>query len=168
ARELESRLLDFARRRFAPVRELALTDVLRLRDAGEVTASLAALAREAVPLLRTSFDELGGGAYAQPLHYTLLGEPGALPSQALAAGGLGEGETLITGDRCCVACCRLRHFIPLAAVRDLVGRGRACYERLSVAERERVHAFSEWASHGSEDAGSGTVARRGRRRGVKT
>jgi len=98
-----------------------------------------------VPLLRPNFDRLGGGCYAHGARYVLVADPRTSAFASMLEGPLAEWEVVTTGDPYVVACCRVRHLIPLAALRDLTRRGRRAYRELEPERRRKLHLFDEWA-----------------------
>ena len=138
---LISRLLSYGRRIFAPLRTLSLEDVLRRRGDEDVAALLSALAQRTTPLLRPNFDRLGGGGHAHTGRYVLLGDPATSAFAPALNGTLSAWETVTTGDRYVALCCCTHHLIPLAALRELMRRGRRAYQGLGVEERRRIEVL---------------------------
>ncbi|MBI4319446.1 MAG: hypothetical protein HY675_13240 [Chloroflexi bacterium] len=141
---LVKRLQDYGCKVFAPVWNVTLAEILDLRGHDDTQELLTGLARDAVPLLRANFDRLGGGAYAQPMHYVLVQDPRKPALSPVLRGPLADYTVVTTGDPYVAVCCRLRHMIPLAALRDLIVRGRKEYGAMEPDKRKALHLFDEW------------------------
>jgi len=141
AEALAERLQAYGRILFAPpARNLSLSEVLAhssrrpgqahgLTEGSEKTleALLPRLAQGATPLLRPNFDRLGGGAGAPQTLY-VLGQGLDAPAARLALHETALPVAVIPiSDPYVLVCCRVRPFIPLAALTDLLRQGqKAC------------------------------------------
>ena len=142
---LLSRLLAYSRRLFAPIQRLSLYDIWRHR-ADDPSRLLSTLKHGAVPLLRPSFDRLGGGGYAFASQYIVRPEDGDDPVNPESDETHSDWETWLSSDPYVLTCCRVRYLIPLDALITLKRQAHKSYQELDPQEQQALALLDGWAN----------------------
>lgn len=145
AERLLADLLAAGLETYAPVRGLSLVDCLSHVHDFDPDVCLPGLAQGAIPLLRPNFDSLGNHGLAQEHRLVLAGLPWPGTYQAALARHFRNWD-VFSGNPQSLVCLRVRHDIPLAALKDLVHTGKRIYERMDSTTRQWLHLFPSWAS----------------------
>lgn len=143
AEELKDRIFNYGVHVFTPLRDLTIEDVVSERKDITFTSIIRNLIQGSVPLLRPNFDALGGGSHTHTGQYLFVANPSESKLIEDSQDLLKDWVAVATGDPYTVACMRVRHFIPLNALQEIIREGEKAYENLDKEEREALGFFRE-------------------------